>query len=119
MVNLAYIYTDAGNPQKATEILNDVIAAVDSMGLEIYMKSASLDKLGSIYEDSGDTIAAARAFAEALRLHKQGNNPYFYRITLNNLVNILIYDKRNELGKVIGDNRPSVDITLSYLNEFE
>ncbi len=116
---LAYVYADSGNPPKAIEILLQVIAMTDSLGLGTYIKSGALDKLGSIYKDLGDSVAAVKAYSEALRLHKQANNRFFYRITLYNLATIFIYDTPNRLGMVIGDSRTSVDISLSYLQELE
>ncbi|HOW25027.1 MAG TPA: ATP-binding protein [Bacteroidales bacterium] len=119
MIMLAYVYSDSGNPPKAIEILLQAVAMADSLGVGIHAKSGALDKLGSIYKDSGDSISAVRAYTEALRLHQQANNRFFYRITLSNLANLFLYDTPNRLGKVVGDSRRSVDIALSYLRELE
>jgi signal transduction histidine kinase/response regulator RpfG family c-di-GMP phosphodiesterase len=120
MQNLAHVYANSGNEQKAIDILLQIIHEVDSLKTEDFRSKASaLDQLGSIYRKTGKPVEAVKAYDEALKLHMQARNLFFYRITLGNLASFFILDTMNIYGKVIGDDRKSVDITISYLEELE
>jgi signal transduction histidine kinase/CheY-like chemotaxis protein len=120
MQNLAHVYANSGNEQKAIDILLQIIYEVDSLKTEgVSSKASALDQLGSIYWKSGKPVEAVKAYDEALKLHIQARNLFFYRITMGNLANFFILDTMNLYGKEIGDDRKSVDITISYLEELE
>jgi signal transduction histidine kinase/AmiR/NasT family two-component response regulator len=118
--NLAYVYVNSGNDQKAMEIELRVINMVDSLKLiDSNAKASALDGLGSIYKRAGKYAESIKAYNEALKLHEQNGNLYFYHITLFNMSDFFIGDTLNLYGKEIGDNRKSADIALSYLEELK
>jgi signal transduction histidine kinase/FixJ family two-component response regulator len=118
--NLAYVYVNSGNDQKAMEIEFRVINLVDSLKLiESNAKASALDGLGSIYKRAGKYPESIKAYNQALKLHELNGNLFFYHITLFNMVDFFLSDTLSLYGKEIGDNRKSADIALSYLEELE
>jgi signal transduction histidine kinase/DNA-binding response OmpR family regulator len=118
--NLAYIYANSGNDQKAMEIELSIINMVDSLKLnDSNTKASALDGLGSIYKRAGKYTESIKAYHEALKLHEQNGNLYFYHITLFNMADLFIGDTLNRYGKEIGDSRKSADIALAYLGDLE
>jgi adenylate cyclase len=121
MSNLASTYQMSGDNRKAVRLNEALLKRMeDTKIMDPMAYSAALHNLGMAQELLGETASAAKNYLLAYKFNKENGNPFhFLQNNLTALGLIFLNDTLNTLGKQIGDNRRSLDISMSYLKELE
>jgi signal transduction histidine kinase/DNA-binding response OmpR family regulator len=121
MSNLAQTYQTSGDYKKASALNSEIINLMERSGISDPMAyGAAIHNLANAQEHMGDNVSAVKNYLKAYKYNKGVNDiNNFLQINLASLGSILLKDSLNKLGKEIGDYRPSMDISMTYLKELE
>jgi signal transduction histidine kinase/CheY-like chemotaxis protein len=122
MGNLSYTYFHAGNLRKAIDLNLEIIRMIDSLPeKEQFMvdRAGPLCNLAQMQKKTGDVRNSLKNFLEAYELNKRSGNSEYLGACLEGLGNLFAEDSLNMLGPLIGDNRPSHEIGLGFLKEYQ
>jgi tetratricopeptide (TPR) repeat protein len=122
MGNLSYTYFRAGNLRKAIDLNLEILRVIDSMPEKkqfMVKRAGALCNLAQMQKKTGDVRNSLKNFLEAYELNKRSGNSDYMGACLEGLGNLFAEDSLNMLGPVIGDKRPSIEIGLGFLKEYQ
>jgi signal transduction histidine kinase/CheY-like chemotaxis protein/HPt (histidine-containing phosphotransfer) domain-containing protein len=121
MSNLAYTYHVSGDDKKSVRLNQELLKIMEESKIADTMAyTAALHNMGEAEESMGDWNSAVKNYLKAYTINKSQPDRYnFLENNLGALGSLFLKDTLNTLGRQVGDNRPSLEISMSYLKELE